>query len=429
MSIGRAQFIYSVPQTAWHVIVTDQSKHFYFNSSTKKSVWQITETEPGLELKLDYNELAVLFAKARGFGGETRPEREERAKQETEERFEQTESTGKSIDEEAKGEEDFDEQKLDEDAEDLEDAKEPEKATNVEDPYALIQAVVEEKGGVEEKDELADDVEKSAGIGALQGYLSSDEEEEEEEKEKEEGVDEIEAEDPLNLDLNDDTMNDDPVAAFKELLSQHQDKFSRYDPWFIVSEELVSELAQEPAFYSLSDADKERVYDEWVRETEKEELSGLGGLSGIYPSPTLRFYQELQEHKSDLRKLPYKEFVEKFSVTNVGLDEPEKVYRKLRAALVEFAEYEKQAKKSGQSQGQNLKVKRVADFVQEELKLGEHEKRDVEIAQEASFFDQWVALCNAFELPPEMVESPINFILGDEKRLGCYKTALLKKNS
>uniref|UniRef100_A0A0L0NST3 WW domain-containing protein n=1 Tax=Candidozyma auris TaxID=498019 RepID=A0A0L0NST3_CANAR len=428
MSIGRAQFIYSVPQTPWHVIVTDQSKHFYFNSSTKKSVWQITETEPGLELKLDYNELAVLFAKARGFGGETRLEREERVKQETEKRFEQTESIGKSIDEEAKGEEDFDEQKLDEDAEDLEDAEESEKETNVEDPYALIQAVVEEKGGVEEKDELADDVEKSAGIGALQGYLSS-EEEEEKESEKEEGVDEIEAEDPLNLDLNDDTMNDDPVAAFKELLSQHQDKFSRYDPWFIVSEELVSELAQEPAFYSLSDADKERVYDEWVRETEKEELSGLGGLSGIYPSPTLRFYQELQEHKSDLRKLPYREFVEKFSVTNVGLDEPEKVYRKLRATLVEFAEYEKQAKKSGQSQGQNLKVKRVADFVQEELKLGEYEKRDVEIAQEASFFDQWVALCNAFELPPEMVESPINFILGDEKRLGCYKTALLKKNS
>lgn len=447
MAPGNALFVYSVPETPWHVVITDKCHHFYFNAVSKASVWQITETEEGLLEKLDYNELAVLFAKSRGFsmrGGKEKKEKEKK----------------KVVEREVEEEED-------EAAEGVSEL-EPEE---VEVPHDLIQSVVGEMGpldeGEGEKEEVGEkEVEEEnvqqpidGGVSLLQGYLSDsgDEDEGEEEAEVEatqevvvpqdnvaeedvaeeeeeqlgeddalEGLVDVNA--GLELLLSDDEAGeveaDEGVKeTFKSLLSQHEGSFSKYDPWFLVVEDLVLVMAQEPAFYSLLDKEKETAFNEWVAESSSNFKQAP---KGRFPTANLLFYQELQEHKAEIRKLPYVQYKEQFPFNTDG-EEPDRLYRKLRTTLVDFADYEKKLKKGGYK-GENLKVKKVNEFVANELASLLVEKGEHELLADL-FFDKWIDLCNAFNLPLSMVESPENFILGDEKRYLCYKDALMKEGS
>ncbi|KAM9918873.1 hypothetical protein OXX59_008353, partial [Metschnikowia pulcherrima] len=61
-------FTYPIQGTTWFIIVAKGASHFYFNSKTGVSVWQISETGiDDFESKVDFDDLAVLFAKANGF--------------------------------------------------------------------------------------------------------------------------------------------------------------------------------------------------------------------------------------------------------------------------------------------------------------------------------------------------------------------------
>lgn len=414
MAAGNALFVYSVPETPWHVVVTDQSRHFYFNSATKASVWQITETDEGVLEKIDYNQLAVLFAKSRGWA----PREKERPRKEVK-----------------KAENEEIVEKVEEKVEEMEnpESEEEEEYVEPEVPHDLIGSIVADAGhaGEEEEEEAKEEEEmkeQTGGLGILQGYGSDSEEEAEEEAENaeeadpEEENDVAESEEDVNAGLELGILEDegegdsgeDAKSAFKELLSQHQGTFSKYDPWFLVAEELVSVLAQEPAFYTLLDETKEAIFNEWVAEQGDSR-------SGIFPTEVLRFFQSLQEHKSEIRKLPYVQFKEQYPIDS-EVEDQDKLYRQFRATLVEFAEYEKQLKKSGYK-GENLKVKRVAEFVAADLKGLEVAHQEHEL-QADLFFEKWVDLCNHFDLPQSMVESPVNFILGDEKRYVCYRDAL-----
>lgn len=411
MAAGNALFVYSVPETPWHVVVTDQSRHFYFNSATKASVWQITETDEGVLEKIDYNQLAVLFAKSRGWAPREkgRP-RKEVKKAENEEIVEEVE----------------------EKVEEMENPESEEEEEHVEPevPHDLIGSIVADAGPVEEEEEEKETKEQAGGLGILQGYGSDSEEEAESPKEvndpeeADQANDVAESEEDVNAGLElgiledegEDDSEEDSKSAFKELLSQHQGTFSKFDPWFLVAEELVSVLAQEPAFYTLLDETKEAIFNEWVAEQGESR-------SGIYPTQVLHFFQSLQEHKSEIRKLPYVQFKDQFPIDS-EVEDQDKLYRQFRATLVEFAEYEKQLKKSGYK-GENLKVKRVAEFVAAELKGLEIAHQEHEL-QADLFFEKWLDLCNHFDLPQSMVESPMNFILGDEKRYICYRDALRK---
>lgn len=444
MSSGKPLLVYTVPESPWHVVITDKAQHFYFNSETKASVWQITETDGDLPSKLDYNELAILFAKARGYSSRRESKKVD-------------DHTQKAAEPEAKIPESEAEH------EDWQSELEPEE---VEVPLDLINDVVQEKGPRIDQKEHAEEeravvAEKKApeeasmgaGVDLLQGY-SSDESDEEPEaqvedeaaEETNEAVEDVSAaagESPEQSDTEPEEAEDSPEPApldvnagleltlsgdeeepdstctkeeFKDFLSLHLDKFSKFDPWFLVAEELVLLLAQEPAFYGLLDETKEAIFNEWVIGSNESQQS-----SNQYPTPTLLFFKDLQENKTEIRKLPYPKFVESFP-HEITVEEPDKLYRKLRATLVDFAEHEKQLKKGGYK-GENLKVKRVREFVAQELSSLAFKKREHEPLAEL-FFDKWMELCNAFSLPQSMVESPVNFILGDEKRYMCYKEAL-----
>lgn len=404
MAAGNAQFVYSVPETPWHVVVTDTSRHFYFNSATKAAVWQITDTDGQLSEKIEWDRLAVLFAKSRGWVPPKKPlnEKKENTKKQ------QGRIPEKEADEEP------------------EEDSETEEYVQPEVPHDLIGSIVAESGPVEEEkgeDESEEGETHHGGLGLLQGYGSDSDEANDSEAESSKGDEESDGEDlvdinaGLELGLLDDEDQDSSKTAFKELLSQHQGAFSIYDPWFLVAEELVTLLAQEPAFYSLLDETKEAVFNEWVAEAD----GNSAAKSSMFPTPTLLYYQAIQEHKSEIRKLPYVQFKEQFPIES-DVEEPDKLYRALRATLVDFAEHEKTLKKGGYK-GENLKVKRVAEFVALETKELNLAKEEYELQAEL-FFDKWMDLCNHFALPRETVESPVNFILGDEKRYLCYKDAL-----
>lgn len=408
MAAGNALFVYSVPESPWHVVVTDQSRHFYFNSATKASVWQITETDEGVLEKIDYNQLAVLFAKSRGWAPrEKKGPRKEVKKAEDEEVLEKVEEQVDVMERPESEEEEYVEPEV---------------------PHDLIGSIVADAGPAEEEEE--ENKKEAGGLGILQGYGSDSEEEAESPKEvndpEEAGQDfEVaESQEDVNAglelgildDQGEDESEEDSKSAFKELLSQHEGTFSKYDPWFLVAEELVSVLAQEPAFYTLLDETKEALFNEWVDEQGESKR-------GIYPTQGLLFFQSLQEYKPEIRKLPYVQFKEQYPIDS-EVEDQDKLYRQFRATLVEFAEYEKQLKKSGYK-GENLKVKRVAEFVAAELKGSKIVRQEHEL-QADLFFEKWVDLCNRFDLPQAMVESPVNFILGDEKRYICYRDALRK---
>lgn len=410
MAAGNAQFVYSVPETPWHVVITDTSRHFYFNSATKAAVWQITDTDGQLSEKIDWDRLAVLFAKSRGWAPQKKPlnEKQENSKKQ-EERIPEREAENEP-----------------------EEDSESEEYVQPEVPHDLIGSIVAESGPLEEEkredeneeDEKDEGETHRGGLGLLQGYGSdSDEGNDSEEGSLKDEVESLKSDGEdadinagLELGLLDDEDQDSSKTAFKELLSQHKSAFSIYDPWFLVAEELVTVLAQEPAFYSLLDETKEAVFNEWVAEADGNGTS----KSSTFPTPTLLYYQAIQEHKSEIRKLPYVQFKEQFPIDS-DVEEPDKLYRALRATLVDFAEHEKALKKGGYK-GENLKVRRVADFVALETKELNLVKEEYELQAEL-FFDKWMDLCNHFDLPRETVESPVNFILGDEKRYFCYKDA------
>lgn len=416
--------MYSVPETPWHVVVTDTSRHFYFNSATKAAVWQITDTDGQLSEKIDWDRLAVLFAKSRGWAPREKPSDEKR------------ESMKKQAEE-------VPEKEADGEPEEEPEELESEEYVEPEVPHDLIGSIVADSGPVEEEKEQEEET-QHGGLGLLQGYGSdseasaseaerspegeaerssegeaekSSEGETEKSQKKEVSEDDEDINAGLELGLLDDEDQDDYRKAFKELLTEHQSAFSIYDPWFVVAEELISLLAQEPAFYSLLDGTKEALFNEWVAEADGKNIS----KKNTFPTPTLLYYQSIQEHKSEIRKLPYVQFKEQFPIES-DIEEPDKLYRTLRATLVDFAEYEKKLKNGGYK-GENLKVKRVAEFVALEAKEMNLAKEEYELQAEL-FFDKWVDLCNHFDLPRETVESPVNFILGDEKRYLCYRDAL-----
>lgn len=406
MAAGNAQFVYSVPETPWHVVVTDTSRHFYFNSATKAAVWQITDTDGQLSEKIDWDRLAVLFAKSRGWAPREKPSNEKR------------ESMKKQAEE-------VPEKEADGEPEEEPEESESEEYVEPEVPHDLIGSIVadsgpveEETGPVEEEKEQEEET-QHGGLGLLQGYGSDSEASDSEAERSPEGEaekspegeaekssegeaekslkSEISEDDEdinagLELGLLDDEDQDDHRKVFKELLTEHQSAFSIYDPWFVVAEELISLLAQEPAFYSLLDGTKEALFNEWVAEADGKNAS----KKNTFPTPTLLYYQSIQEHKSEIRKLPYVQFKEQFSIDS-DIEEPDKLYRTLRATLVDFAEHEKTLKKGGYK-GENLKVKRVAEFVALEAKEMNLAKEEYELQAEL-FFDKWVDLCNHLICP------------------------------
>lgn len=368
-------YVHPIPETSWAIVLTSNANHFYFNTSSKLRVWQITDipdfSPEELAEKIDFNEVAILIGQINGVH---LPHKEEKKPQ----------SPPSPIHQEPESEPE----------------SEPE-------PLEHMQ---EEAG--------ASSSENEAPGGIAVGY-SSEEENESESAAEEPEDDVVDLNAGLDLSLGDEeTEENDEILAFKQLLSNNRTKFSIYDPWVLVEEELMPVLVEEGGFYGMSEETKEKAYNEWVAEHGNEPHSEKPD----YPTPAVQFFHQILEEKPSIRKLPYVQFKKQFpQLCEVAeTEDQEGLYRKLRTVLNDFAKYEKETKKRDPERKGNLKVQKVQGFLSEKLPdLVVSE--DYQEPEDEDFFTKWIHFCIHHNLPKSVVEDPVNFIVGDEKRCRCYQ--------
>ncbi|OBA19180.1 hypothetical protein METBIDRAFT_46861 [Metschnikowia bicuspidata var. bicuspidata NRRL YB-4993] len=390
-------FTYPVKNTSWYIVVAKDAVHFYFNSETGASVWQLSETTiEDLESRVNFDDLAVLFAKANGL--RVGPKEEGKKKRRLSSTLERL------------------------------------KSRRIHD--SLL------NDGPERSQQSPD---FSAQDTGFTGYSSSEDEESEENdigfseaEQAQSGQDDTCSEsDDVNVGLDlafesdaEDSRVESREAArddFRHLLDDYRDEISIYDPWFLVEEELLPKFSQDPAFYGVPDSlERESIFDAWVASQSSAEKQHVHQKRGVYPTPKLLFFQFLQEHKVEVRRLFYPEFYKKHAAeindlcaSSPGL-KPENLYRELRITLNDYADYEK-AEKKRRTEG-NLKVAHVENYLRPRLAGFNRTLGDVQAAGNngASFFERWMQLCNQHALPEQVVCDATNFVVGDEKRLTAY---------
>lgn len=482
-------FVYLVPTTDWHVIVTLDAGHFYFNSSSRESVWQLAETgmdQAFVTKWFNFDELALLFAKARGLKVQSKIQHRVHEPLDAGDRKstlleEITENPGTSAgleDEDHQTEASADEVANDQETMDLLRSVMAENSIDIVDDLAHgSEEAVDDEEDVNNEgilEQAVDNEVSSAGghpgaSGLSLGYSSSEELDSEElgsevndeaggareeaantkgdpseggsgkdKDESDHGEHTHDEEDHSNsialdvdLDLTISTVStsEEDILAFKRLLDEHRSEISVYDPWFMVEEELLPKIAANAAYYGVADAAaREHIFNAWVAEQENGNLN-----HAKYPTAELLFYQFLQQHKPDVKKMYYGEFA------NVHASElteflsqhqnvhAENLYRQLRVTLVDFAKYERQHKH--ENRGGNMKMHHVQqmvsdhEFVKGRISPGETGNTS---NSEGSFFAQWVELLNLHGVPESLAHNAANFIVGDEKRFQCYKQALEK---
>lgn len=364
----KPKFVFHVPLLPWLVVVTDTAHHFYFNQETRERHWSLHDVG---ELRLDYDALAVLFAKARGLpladagGHEVAFEKDEHV------------YVGGDV------------------------------GSDVEETVEI------DFGDVVETAPNADPPTRT-NPGLNLGYLS--ELDSESPARSPESLSESLAKSPAKSPAKSSTASKE---AFVALLEKHKDKFSRLDPWFLVEEDLLPDLAQEPAFYEVEPHEREGIFNGWAHPAARAK----------FPTPALRFYRFLQLYKHDVRKHYYADFCRQHPEALGMVESAEALYRRLRVTLVDFAAFERQAKLARHDASANLKVEHINNFllgkftdVHKELYRLLRSGQCVDHGPEP--FDEWMHICNCAQLPAALVEHPSNFVVGDEKRLRAYCAGL-----
>ena len=437
-------FTYPIQGTTWFIIVAEGASHFYFNSKTGVSVWQISET--GIDdfaSKVDFDDLAVLFAKANGFriGVPEKNEKKRKSlergsdlkRRETEnalgckdqveadkaaeiEPSENTTRDKSDVDEGASTKRILDHQVVDEEEDDP-NSGDISKAQNEHQGLDLgYSSTEDDNDSVEENENLT-----SESIAASSSHEAL--------SESDEGVNsglDLAFESDDDASGNDDSSKQDFISLLEELKGD----ISIYDPWFLVEEELLPKFSQRSAYYGLSDPKaREHAFDEWVASKVSEKQSNKT-MDGKFPTQKLRFLRYLQDFKAEVRQMYFLDFCKKHSAEIDALSAElseiklEQVYRELRVTLNDYADSEKAEKKEG-TKG-NLKVAHVEAYLRRKL-VGHTLPREMfgsEEGENMDFFDRWINLCNKLDLPEHIVCDTTNFILGDEKRLASYLRVL-----
>lgn len=238
----------------------------------------------------------------------------------------------------------------------------------------------------------------------------------------------------LGLDLSLSEEEIDTTKDFFRLLDCYKDKISVYDPWFLIEEELLTELITKPEYYSIDDSsERERIFNQWckIQQAESQETIADADVerSEVYPTVTQMYFRYLQNHKKELKKYFYSEFSTKFSneidITFGELlaKERESCYRQYKIMITDYAEYEKKMKKSGLNDA-NLKKLKLITFLNKNSKnLPNNAKREDVLKVENSTedaFNKWAKICNLYNIPTSIGNNVENFIVGDEKRLQSY---------
>lgn len=471
-------FTYPILGTPWLVVITDNSGHYYFNKDDKSSVWQLSDTNiTDFSLRVDFNELAILVGKANGLHIRGKEENENSASDTKRQKTSGSlfvSSNQTALTEPTEYVEQDEDVEQDEEGE-VEDAAD----INFNDPVNI------NSGKPISQFEVSvakDTIGKLENHTLDLGYSSSDSEASDIESPENEGAehellniisenDDSDTNDinaGLNLSVSQDEMssvdeNEDREENFKSfmsLLDELSPEISLFDPWFVVEEEVLPKVITRPEYYGVAEHEREELFNKWVvsKQSEKQKserakngdvevdhddtINNSASLSARsstqqskFPSEAQLFYQYVQNHKTEIKKTYYPEFYLRHReelddlIRRVPISHADELYRRLRVTLIDFAKREKEIKKTEgkrqmladhtKSGEKNFKVSHVRSFLEEANVIKGGKCLAVDTGNSA--FDRWVQICNHYNIPNQIANSPTNFILGDEKRLQCYK--------
>lgn len=426
------RFLYNVPYDSnqWYVALTT-STHFYFNSVTKRSFWQISDLDVDKQQfvkSINFDEIGLLTAKINGLDIEPYLKRDHK---DTKPR----ERTSAEKIHDAR----------EEDRREREDIGEEREKRNEEKDVEIETSISEEEVDDKKLDSRLTGV---APIGLDLGYSSEDSEEEAELQSEaetsarpeqpassqasgDESEPGSESESDINAGLDLSVTDESSPDEFYRLLDTFKSQISVYDPWFLVESELISDFATHPEFYSIDESQREKFYDIWVKEQSTKE-------AGKFPTPTQLYLKFLQSHKDQLKKLFFPDFKNMFikdnefvaATTNLSSKQVENLFRSYKLFLNDFAEYEKAQKKKQQASKINLKKKKLDDFLHHHLSsISEAVANSAATSvpqplSSHSDFENWTSLCNAFNLPSSVCDDIVNYVVGDEKRYQSYYDAV-----
>lgn len=423
---GKPKFKYLVPfkegdgEERWFIIITSTGRHFYFDKSTKKSYWQLSDlfsigVDESFVDHIDYDEVLTLVAKANGL------------------KLADDRAATPKVNESKRP--------LVAEVEDIEVVSDKEDLSQddnyVQERDAFLSGLLKEEGYLAPQEELTKEKEskiesesETGGtieprVGLALGYSSSEEEEEDgledvdinsaeakdapglteaediQAEELEVGDVEVnenedvpsednqdlhsssDVENDLDLDLSDDDLSgsNEDLSAFASLLDSLEAKISIYDPWFLVEEELLDDFIKDLRYYSVESAAREELFNAWVK--SKADSVDIESNSGnindefqvkqvgksTFPTNTQLYLKFLQENK-DKTKQYYVDFKREMRTEiedfNSLLSETkcEGLFREYSLMLKEFRVYEKSEKKKNPKLTVNLKKKSLLDFLE-----------------------------------------------------------------
>lgn len=462
-------FTHRIEGSPWIIVIQEGGSHFYFNSSTRHSVWQASDT--GLLSEhwhnLNYDALAVKFAQSRGWtvgngsnSGQGRAAVQKPtaivpapSNQPADELGHVTSATplpstsGSPLRPQSVGQEPDTESESRLPAPALADSSSVVRA-NSETPtesspraaHGLALGYSSDEGDSGDSGDSGDHV-KLQKLGALgENSDSSAFSQLEHLPRNDDGIADAvshlsgpdrnasdgglsESELDALLDGDDETGNAGLAKQdFRDLLDRLAQQISPFDPWFLAEEQLMDLLAGEPAYYALSSGERAAIYDGWTAERDQT----LPDLEPLYPTATLEYLHFLDGHKRQVRDLYYPEFCTQHpeAARHDSVDR-EELYRSLRVALNDQAARER-ADKPRRKMGPayNAKVEHVTRFLESAAHDGRLGTPPREGGVDGTAYEQWIALLNSASVPPETAHDPTNFILGDDKRVIVYRRVM-----
>lgn len=408
--------LHPIPHGQWFLVVTDNGRHFYYNQRTGKSYWQLSDVFDTGVVKdefmqcLDFDQVSILMAKARGLSigdQKSQVKGREGEKEYSEQKVGNAGTKSLPQVEPADGDDSVNEINVEipDDAFDafhaksnLEEAESPPHVQQ--DTESLVRDFLHDEG-IKTKPTLLDEYGSDLdGDSSEASGHSSD------------------SENSLHLDLTVRELAGD-TEKFVEMLADYANKINKMDPWFLVSEDLAKDFAQDARFFSVTDDRlREHLYDEWVQRL----LANTETENSPRPTQTQAFFNLLLKHKKAIKASPYLEFLLNYPEVASPSIEPKKqenLFRQFKVMLLDQEEYEKKHKRSpNYNSAINLKKQRLEQFLRESRVV----KKPVDTTSiTGTEFEKWIILCHKAEIPEKIRNSPYNFVVGDEKRWEVYQ--------
>lgn len=400
------KFVYAVSD--WWIVIGDGC-HFYYHLKSGERRWQFPDDlNVGL---LDFDYLGLLFAKARGLKVEVDNEDAVLGKQ-------PEEIEHQEIEHEQEHEEHTEEEHTEEQEEPVEEEQSNEEQSN-EEQNALNLGYLSSDDSEEEtpNNEPGQEKDEREHLEEQEEEEHPENDEEQEADEEEEDVDDFvnnllnESENESDSESENDKDSDnnsggdmDKTHLFESLLDEHQSQIDSYNPYSLVEEDLIQQFVKHPVFYQLLFQERENIYNQWAAKVDLN--------PSIYPSEMQKFYQKLFEFKSDIKLKYYIDFKQTLHPFNVP--DKQKLFLTYKNMLQAQTTFEK-ANRTKYPKDVNLKKLKLSEYLRQHLTI----PLDIELEAESDF-EKWIELCNKANIPREVAENQLNWLVGDTKRLECY---------